>query len=139
MGRQPRRVRLAGLAALAVVLSACGSATTTTDAGEAGRSPGRSQAPSPSPAPVPHWPAQGCATHSRSVIDYAADSHGAPSRRAAMARYVDAGTHVVPARRTPHGEPSWLVVKDDGEIVRAVYVEHFDGGWLVSGVEQCSG
>ena len=72
-------------------------------------------------------------------MDYAADSHGAPTRRAAMARYVDPGTHVVPQQRTPHGERGWLVVRGDGEIVRAVYVERFDGGWLVSGVEQCSG
>jgi hypothetical protein len=128
------RTQLAALLAPTAVLAGCGEpdspavedpAPTTPAAAQTGR---------------PHWPAQGCETRSGSAIDYAADASGEDTPGEALAPYVPDGASVVRQRARPHEASRWLVVDGDNEIVRAV--EMFgdgSGGWLVTGVEECSG
>jgi hypothetical protein len=119
------------LVAAAALLTGCGAATT--DA---------AKDPSPTtrgPNGTPHWPTEGCDVHSASSIDYASDSNGAHTPEEALASYTPAGTTVVREKRRPHREARWLVVDEDHVIVRAVSMFEGSHGWLVDGVEECSG
>jgi hypothetical protein len=122
---------LAGLAA-AVLLAGCGPGTTV------------AHDPAPTATPPrrdlqPHWPAEGCGTRSGSSIDYASDAAGAETPEEALATYNPEGLAVVRERKRPHREPRWLLVDADHSIVRAVSMFEGENGWLVDGVEECSG
>lgn len=121
------KAHLAALVAAAALLTGCGTATT--DAAK-------------DPAPTtrsPHWPAEGCDVHSGSSIDYTSDARGADSPAEALAPYTPDGATVVKERARPHRAARWLVVDEDRVIVRAVTMFRGDRGWLVDGVEECSG
>ena len=125
------KAHLAALVAAAALLSGCGAATT-----DAAKDPAPT---TPSPNAAPHWPAEGCDVHSASSIDYASDAGGADSPAEALARYVPEGSTVVKQRARPHRAARWLVVDEDRVIVRAITMFEGDHGWLVDGVEECSG
>lgn len=125
------RAHLAALVAAAALLTGCGAATT--DAAD-------------DPAPTtrttngtPHWPTEGCETHSASSIDYVADAAGADTRDEALAQYNPDGLSVVHEKKRPHRVARWLLVDEDDQIVRAVSMFKGSNGWLVDGVEECSG
>lgn len=119
---------VAALVAAAALLSGCGAATTAKDPAPTTRSPNAA-----------HWPPEGCDVHSVSSIDYASDAGGADSPAEALARYVPEGSTVVKHRARPHRAARWLVVDEDRVIVRAVTMFEGSHGWLVDGVEECSG
>ena len=126
------KIQIAGLVAAAALLAGCGSGTTVTDD------------PAPTATPPhdharPHWPTEGCETRSASSIDYASDAAGADTPREALARYNPDGLSVVREKQRPHRPKRWLVVDEDDLIVRAVSMFEGDNGWLVDGVEECSG
>lgn len=122
---------LAALVAAAALLTGCGAATT-----DAAKDPAPTTR---SPNATPHWPAEGCDVHSGSSIDYASDASGADSPAEALAPYTPDGTSVVKQKARPHRAARWLVVDEDRVIVRAVTMFRGDRGWLVDGVEECSG
>ena len=125
------KAHLAATAAMAAaLLTGCGTATT--DAAD-------DPAPATSPHRAPHWPAEGCDIRSGSSIDYTPDARGADSPALALARYTPPGTSVVKQKARPHRAARWLVVDEDRVIVRAVTMFRGDHGWLVDGVEECSG
>lgn len=125
------RAHLAALAAAAALLTGCGATTT-----EAAKDPAPTTR---SPSAAPHWPAEGCDVHSGSSIDHASDAVGADSPAEALAPYTPDGTTVVRQEARPHRAARWLVVDEDRVIVRAVTMFRGDRGWLVDGVEECSG
>ena len=126
------KIQVAGLIAAAAVLAGCGSGTTVAD------DPAPTTS-SPSEAGPPHWPTEGCETRSGSSIDYASGAAGADTPQEALAQYNPDGLSVVREKQRPHREPRWLVVDEDDLIVRAVSMFEGDNGWLVDGVEECSG
>ncbi|WP_344155492.1 hypothetical protein [Nocardioides koreensis] len=67
------------------------------------------------------------------------DAAGADTRGEALARYNPHGLPVVREKKRPHRAARWLVVDEDHEIVRAVSMFRGSNGWLVDGVEECSG
>ena len=125
------KVQLAGLVAAAALLTACGSGTTVADDPAPTATPPREDA-------RPHWPTEGCETHSASSIDYVPDAAGADTPEGALARYNPDGLSVVHERQRPHRAARWLLVDEDDEIVRAVTMFEGSNGWLVDGVEECS-
>lgn len=125
------KAHLAALVAAAALLTGCGTATT-----DAAKDPAPTTR---SPHATPHWPAEGCDVHSGSSIDYSSDARGADSPAEALAPYTPDGATVVKERARPHRAARWLVVDEDRVIVRAVTMFRGDRGWLVDGVEECSG
>jgi hypothetical protein len=129
------RIQIAAVLAATAVLAGCGG----TDDDPVARDPSPTTAAA-APAGRPHWPTQGCETRSGSSIDYAAGAKGEATPEAALASYVPDGASVVRQHARPHRAPRWLVVDADNQIVRAVEMFGDDGhGWLVTGVEECSG
>ena len=125
------KAHLSALVAAAALLTGCGTATT-----DAAHDPAPTTA---SPNGTPHWPTEGCDVHSGSSIDHASDASGADSPAEALAPYTPDGTTVVEQKARPHRAARWLVVDEDRVIVRAVTMFRGDRGWLVDGVEECSG
>jgi hypothetical protein len=128
------RIRIAALFAATAVLAGCGGP----DDHPVARDPVPT-APVGGPAGRPHWPTEGCDTRSGSAIDYAADATGEATPEAALAPYVPERASVVREKAKPHREARWLVVDQDNEIIRAVEMYGDGRGWLVHGVEECSG
>jgi hypothetical protein len=96
------------------------------------------------PAPTttgasPHWPEEGCDTHSAGNLDYIADAQGAATVEDAIASYVPDGATVVRKPAGPHRRAQWLVVNEENEIITALETFQGGNGWLVDYVEKCAG
>ncbi|MCW2791568.1 MAG: hypothetical protein JWO76_666 [Nocardioides sp.] len=132
-GRRPnpvtsRRSALVVALVLPFLLAGCGGDETPV---------ARDPAPTTQPAATPTWP--DCGSHSQSSIDYVAGARGEDSVEKALARYLDEGTHAVHVPPEEHRADRWDIVTDDNTIVREVSVVDGGHGWLVDGVEECSG
>jgi hypothetical protein len=95
------------------------------------------------PAPTtngasPHWPEEGCDTHSAGNLDYVADAQGAATVEDAIASYVPDGATVVRKPAEPHRRAQWLVVNEANEIITALETFQGGNGWLVDYVEKCA-
>lgn len=118
---------------LLLLLAGCGADDT-----RVAKDPAPTTSPSSTEPAVPHWPDEGCDTHSGMSVDYVSDAVGAETLDEALAPYVPDGATVVKKGAKPHRNAQYLVVDEDNEIVAAVEAVDGDNGWLVDFVEKCS-
>lgn len=128
-------VRPAVLAVTAVLLAGCTGGNGVPVAHDP--APTTASTPPSAPTGAPTWPA--CAEHVASSIDYAMGARGVASPVEAVREHAPAGTTIVKVPREPHSSLRFDVVDEHNQIVREVSVIRGEEGWLVDGVEECSG